>query len=89
MIPTDPFNRSVHARVDRLPDGLQRVEFTPTEVGPHVVSILYGGQPVRGSPHTTMAYDASRVRIVDVTQDGAIGQDHGFTGMTSHCKQMK
>jgi len=34
-----------------------------------------------------MAYDASRVRIVDVTQDGAIGQDHGFTVDTTDAGQ--
>ena len=63
-----------------MADGMQRVEFTPNEVGPHVISLLYGGQPVPGSPQTTMVYDPNRVRLIDVTQDGGIGQQHGFTG---------
>ena len=76
----DPFNRQVHTRVSQSQGSAYQAEFTPNEVGPHSVSVLFGGQPVPGSPATTFAYDASRVKIVDVTPSGGLAQERGFTG---------
>ena len=60
-----------------------RVDFVPMEVGPHTVSVLYTGSQVNGSPFTTYCYDASRVKIVDVSpQPGKVGQQMGFTGQS-------
>lgn len=61
-------------------DEQYRVEFKPLMIGPHVISLQYGGQAVPGSPHTCNVYDASKVRITDTSKNGIIGNDMGFTG---------
>ncbi len=60
-----------------------RVEFTPRDVGGHLIGVQYGGQNVVGSPFTAYTYDASRIRITDVDPAGAVGKDMGFTGALS------
>ena len=57
----------------------QLIEFTPLEVGSHTLSINYGGQPIRGSPFTWYSYDASRVRIVDITDPALPNEPLSFT----------
>ena len=79
---TDPHGRKVDSNINRQGSNL-RVEFTPTEVGPHVVTVSYAKLQVGGSPYTCYCYDASRVIIKDVTPHGQVGQDMEFTGQLS------
>ena len=57
-----------------------RVEFTPVEVGGHLINLQYNGQNVVGSPFTAYTYDAARVRITDCDSSGSVGRECGFTG---------
>ncbi len=79
MIFVDSHNRNLPTKISHQGSYL-RVDFTPVEVGPHIMNVLYNGQPVGGSPYTCYCYDASRVRIIDVTQTGKINEEMGFTG---------
>ena len=56
--------------------------FTPVVIGPHIMTLTYGGQVVQGSPFTLNAYDAARVRIADASHMGALRQEMGLTGRT-------
>ena len=58
-----------------------RIEFTPQVVGPHVLTLAYGGQEVAGTPYVCNVYDASKVKVKDVSQSGIFGQLMGFTGV--------
>ena len=55
--------------------------FTPVMIGPHVMTLTYGGQMVRGSPFTLNAYDTARVRITEASHVGALRQEVGLTGV--------
>jgi len=57
-----------------------RLEFRPTDIGPHTIDIKYSGQPVPGSPYTANVYDVSRVRLTDAPSSGVVGNDVQFTG---------
>ena len=56
------------------------IEFTPLEVGGHTLSVNFAGQPIKGSPFTCYSYDASRVRIVDITSPAKPNEPLSFTG---------
>ena len=79
----DPYGRDVVGRIVRQHNKFL-MDFTPREVGPHTVELLYGDQPVQGSPFTSNIYDASRVRIHDVTDPALPSQPAGFTGKVQH-----
>ena len=76
---SDPANHHVMSRISKLEEQF-RVEFTPQVVGPHTVRVRYGGQEVAGSPYICNVYDSARVRIMDISHDGIIGSEMGFTG---------
>lgn len=57
--------------------------YVPEVIGPHIIEMSYGCDTVPGSPFTCNAYDVSKVRIVDATACGNIGQEVGFTVDTS------
>ena len=76
---SDPYGRVSPSRVSRQ-GALFTVEFTPKDVGPHTVELVYCGQQVPGSPFTSNAYDAARVKLTDVSKSGAVGQQMAFTG---------
>ena len=71
---TSPTKRHLSSRiVDADEDHLQRVEFNPCEVGSYVVEVLVDGvDVVEGSPFVAKAYDASQIRVSDVS-NGAVG----------------
>ncbi|XP_052286873.1 filamin-A-like isoform X5 [Dreissena polymorpha] len=52
-------------------DGTFTVQYTPEDCGPYIISITYGGEPVRGVPFKTTAIptgDASKCKITDGLQ---------------------
>ena len=71
---------NVPAKVYPTDQDHTRVEFTPTDVGGHLINLQYNGQNVVGSPFTAYTYDAARVRIIDCDSTGSVGRDCGFTG---------
>lgn len=60
-----------------LPEKIQAT-FTPTEVGPHSISINLDGEPVAGSPFSCNVYNAGRVKIAGL-KDGNVGEPITFT----------
>ena len=75
----DPYSKTVSSRVSQA-GNRHRLEFTPTEVGPHTVDIKYSDQPLHGSPYISNVYDAGRVRIIDAPSGGVVGNAVSFTG---------
>jgi len=56
------------------------LDFTPLEVGPHTLRIIYGGQCPVVEPLTVMAYDASSIKVMGV-KDGMVDcRPSKFTG---------
>jgi len=69
----------VPSRLDQV-GSRSRVEFEPTEVGPHTVDVRLAGQPVQGSPFTANVYDVARVRLTDTPSSGVVGNGVHFIG---------
>ena len=76
---SDPSGVSINGRITKQADKYY-VQFTPLLVGPHDIAVQYGGQSIPGSPYTCNVYDASKVKILDTTPVGVIGDEMGFTG---------
>ena len=77
---TDPQGLPIPTQLPPVDRDHTRVEFTPVEVGGHLISLQYNGQNVMGSPYTSYAHDAARVRITDCDSSGSVGRECGFTG---------
>ena len=60
---TDPTGFTSRAEIMRTRDGMQKVQFTPTRVGPHVIELTYDGKPVDGSPIHIMVFNPSGVQV--------------------------
>ena len=61
--------------------------FVPQDVGPHVIDLRCGCDMVVGGPFTCNVYDASKVRVLDVTECAEVGDEFQFTGMQT-CKHV-
>jgi len=73
----DAYGKTVSSQVSQV-GSRHRLEFTPTDVGPHTVDIKYSAQPIHGSPYICNVYDASRVRV-EAPSSGVVGNDVNFT----------
>ena len=74
-----PGNRSLKPLVTGDPDSGFRVSFTPLEVGDHFVDVkVAGGESVPPSPFLVKVYDASNVKVSDISS-GSIGKPVFFT----------
>ena len=56
------------------------LQFVPEVIGNYMINILYGCDPVPGSPFTCSTFDPNFVRILEVTPGGNIGQNINFSG---------
>lgn len=56
-----------------------RLEFTPTEVGSHVVEVNVNGTKLLGGPIIAKVYNSGLIRITDIT-NGVVGQPCQFKG---------
>jgi len=54
--------------------------FIGEEVGPHIIDLHYGTEPVPGSPYTCYVYDSNRVKTVDISSAADLGDEITFTG---------
>ncbi|KAK0179966.1 hypothetical protein PV327_005658 [Microctonus hyperodae] len=63
-----PSKRHITARVDEEPgrSGEFRVEFTPTEVGSHLVEVNIAGQKLPAGPLIAKVYNSSLIQVTDV-----------------------
>jgi len=55
----------------------QPVLFLIVHEGEYKLHLQYGGVHIQGSPFTVMAYDLSRVKVIDI-HDGIVGQETSF-----------
>lgn len=75
----DPYGRPLtvaHASKDQVHGFM----FVGEDVGPHVIDLQYATESVPGSPYTCYVYDSQRVKIIDATPCGNIGEEITFTG---------
>ncbi|CAD5114543.1 DgyrCDS3662 [Dimorphilus gyrociliatus] len=62
----------------REEDGMFTANFQPTEVGDWLVSILYDGVDIEGSPFSVRVYDAAKVKIGGL-EGGVAGKSLSFS----------
>ena len=74
---TSPSGTRVATTISRTTRGIFRVEFTPTEVGPHKIACKYADTPLTGSPFICEAYDPKQVNLKDIN-DGFVGKESVF-----------
>ncbi|XP_048246439.1 filamin-C-like isoform X5 [Haliotis rufescens] len=56
-----------------------RAEYTPLEVGQHMIDVYFAGTRLQGSPFVSQAYDPSLVRITDVDKTAKKEREIAFT----------
>lgn len=61
------------------PGGIYRVEFSPTEVGSHLVEVSVADEKLPAGPLLAKVYNAALIRVTDVTS-GVVGQPCQFRG---------
>jgi len=72
-----PSGRMVEMSVQEV-QGVYTANFTPTEVGDWLVSIMYDGQHIQGSPFNVRVYDASQVKVYGL-EGGSVGKLLSFS----------
>ncbi|KAK7485457.1 hypothetical protein BaRGS_00023267, partial [Batillaria attramentaria] len=75
---TGPDGRNVPARMRDMGNGSYKVDWTPSAVGNHRVQIEYAGVPIGGSPYSVQVFDASLVRVSNISQ-GFLGKPVTFS----------
>ncbi|XP_051156361.1 filamin-A [Leptopilina boulardi] len=65
---TTPTKRHITARIDEEPgrSGEFRVQFTPTEVGSHLVEVSIAGQKLPAGPLVAKVYNSNLIQVTDV-----------------------
>lgn len=76
-----PSKRHISARIDEEPgrSGEFRVEFTPTEVGSHLVEVSIAGQKLPAGPLVAKVYNSSLIQVTDVPS-AVVGHACQFRG---------
>ncbi|XP_035216492.1 filamin-A-like isoform X2 [Stegodyphus dumicola] len=78
-----PDGKPLKATVVNNHDGTYKVKYVPEDVGPHKVSVKYGGQEVPNSPITVNSYavgHAEKCKITEGIQEKvAIGEEYCIT----------
>lgn len=82
---TDASGQRIPVQLNRAGNYGMTATFVPVRVGKMTISVLACGEHVIGSPFASFAYDASAVRIENVSQPGIVGREMCFTGR--HCVQ--
>uniref|UniRef100_A0A914BW54 Uncharacterized protein n=1 Tax=Acrobeloides nanus TaxID=290746 RepID=A0A914BW54_9BILA len=59
----DPNKRSLPVDVFDEEPNVKRVEFTPSRVGDHEITVKFAGKEVSGSPFTCRAYDPAKINV--------------------------
>lgn len=76
-----PSKRHIAAHIDEEPGraGEFRVEFTPTEVGSHLVEVSIAGQKLPAGPLVAKVYNSSLIQVTDVPS-AVVGHACQFRG---------
>lgn len=73
-----PSKNTVNARINNeAANGAMRIEFTPIEVGTHIVEATLGQTKLIGGPLVAKVYDSSLIQVTDVN-GGVVGQSCQF-----------
>ncbi|XP_063394456.1 filamin-A isoform X1 [Cydia fagiglandana] len=76
---TAPSRRPVTARVLDVSErpGVYRIEFTPEEVGTHLIDVAIAGDKLAAGPLVAKVYDASLIKVTDIG-NAVVGQQSQF-----------
>ncbi|XP_037872058.1 filamin-A isoform X1 [Bombyx mori] len=76
---TSPSRRPVNVRVLDVAErpGLYRIEFTPEEVGTHLIDVSIADDKLAGGPLVAKVYDASLIKVTDLG-NAVVGQQCQF-----------
>ncbi|OQV23311.1 Filamin-B [Hypsibius exemplaris] len=74
---TSPSGARIACQITRTSRGIIRVEYVPSEVGPHRISTKYAGNALLGSPFTCEVIDPRQVHVTDL-HDGYVGKENVF-----------
>lgn len=76
-----PTKRHITARIDEEPgrSGEFRVQFTPTEVGSHLVEVSIAGQKLPAGPLVAKVYNSNLIQVTDVPS-AVVGHACQFRG---------
>lgn len=69
----------MHSDIVSEPGGIYRIEFTPTEVGSHLVEVTVADEKLPAGPLLAKVYNAALIRVTDVGS-GVVGQPCQFRG---------
>jgi len=79
-----PSDKDVAVRVTEVDAVGFNLDFTPLEVGPHRLKVMYGSQCPAVEPLIVMAYDSSTIRVMGI-KDGLVGcHSSRFIGMCTN-----
>jgi filamin len=74
---TSPSGGRVPCQMTKTSRGIIRVEYIPSEVGPHRISTKYAGVSLTGSPFECQVYDPRQVQVKDL-HDGYVAKENTF-----------
>ncbi|GAB1611174.1 hypothetical protein Ahia01_001404500 [Argonauta hians] len=69
---TSPSGDTIPTQLTGSTESGYQLEYTPTQVGLHEVSIAVNGEPIKDSPFQVQTYDASLVKVSQIPQ-GIVG----------------
>lgn len=58
-----PNGEMVPPKIDQLPDGNFKVEYTSIYTGEHIIEVIYAGMHVAGTPFKVQIFDPSKIRV--------------------------
>ena len=76
---SDPYGKVTPCQISHQGDSY-RLEFLPPVVGTYKMDVRYAGQPIPNNPFICSCYDTQKVKIVDCSPAGMVGQELCFTG---------
>ncbi|XP_013775194.1 LOW QUALITY PROTEIN: filamin-A-like [Limulus polyphemus] len=77
VVVTAPSTKKLPVDIKATSNTTYDVQFSTTEVGPHLVAVMLDGISVPGSPFTSNVYDVSKVKVSNISP-GAVGKPVTF-----------
>ncbi|XP_022694817.1 filamin-C-like isoform X2 [Varroa jacobsoni] len=66
IVVSSPTNQPCEVKLFSQVDSNLLAQWTPTEIGPHIIKVEFQGKNVHGSPFTAEVFDATKVRLEQV-----------------------
>ncbi|XP_014240191.1 filamin-A isoform X2 [Cimex lectularius] len=67
-IVTGPNNKQILCNVEKLPSGLYRCHYQPSEIGTHLVFITQKSHPITKQPFSVQVFNPAAVQILDISE---------------------